>query len=91
MLRYIYQDYYGGSTGGLDGGGRGLTILSRGGDKTGPARMPGSIAIMQRASSGGNMAATSPLKSNASSGIIIIMRVSRTLCYLSLRPNVIMV
>jgi hypothetical protein len=62
------KDYYGGSTGGLDGGGRGLTILSRGGDKTGPARMPGSIAIMQRASSGGNMAATSPLKSNASSG-----------------------
>ena len=59
----IPQDYYGG---GGDGGGRGPTILARG-DKSGPARMPGSIAIMQRASSGGNMA-TSPLKSNASSG-----------------------
>ena len=49
------------------GGGRGPTIMTRG-DKSSPARMPGSIAIMQRASSGGNMAATSPLKSNASSG-----------------------
>lgn len=50
----------------MDGGGRGPTILTRG-DKSGPVRGPGSIAIMQRASSGGNMA-TSPLKSNASSG-----------------------
>ena len=55
----------------MDGGGRGPTILTRG-DKSGPVRGPGSIAIMQRASSGGNMA-TSPLKSNASSGTCTCM------------------
>ena len=66
----------------MDGGGRGPTLLSRG-DKSGPARMPGSIAIMQRASSGGNMAVTSPLKSNTSSGIyaIYIQSIMDTLAF----------
>ena len=47
------------------GGGRGPSIMPR--DKQTPARMPGSIAIMQRASSGGNMTSSSH-KSNTSSG-----------------------